>query len=545
MKTPIAALLLIATLQRAMARDIQPEWPQVKIDFVDALDPGSWRLFITALHDLNTPIPVTEHALEVFLLKGKGTLDPAQSKPLLRFEGDVPAKGYKGSIKPVQKAKVAQAVVIVLALHADIVPEVRDAMGKAVATLLKSLREDAKVAVLAYGDTLQVLWSPDGQQWEWQDLDEYERCLGRLRAEVSGKMSAAKFACGALIEGPANLEGRVRLPAAQGLFPRFFGIREAEQVFEEAQKRGHFVLGRKRAGPFLEPFAGGAIEAAARLAAVGSEQSALRMVIVLSDGRDGYLRATDLASEKIAQNRECTQAAQACAQARAKAGLQRNATTLDHEGASPECTKQVLSCTLPKVAQAMRRREEVVADYLSGLVPRLRAMNIRVHAIALPGSDEVGKKRLAALALKTGGTYREAENAGVLEKGVALALAAELQSQVVVTGAESLDPEQEYTALVVLSGEERIVSPPYLFKTGKRVFFFEKPVEKARRWVISKLGHTLGPPVFWVGLVVGTAVALFFVYLSGKGFVGLVKGFGKRKASPKIGPAKVPTLKRP
>ncbi len=534
------------------AREGGPEWPQVKVDRVDASDPARWRIFVTALGEGGRAIPIIERGLEVFLARGNEAVAPHSSSPLTRFDGDVAAKGFSGKVRAIGKSEVPQAVAIVVASHSDVPPEVREVLPKVLATLLKGLRKDARVTVILYGDVVQVLWSPDGQRGEWRDLNEYHECLGRLRREATGNGGdAAGVPCGRLVETPETVAGWVQsLPPGQGLFPRLFGIREAEEVVKEAERRGHSVLERRRTD---EPFATGAVEAAARLLILGSDPEAERLVLLLSDGRDGYLRVAGLASERVSRSPECTRAAKACTMRPGPAvgggprpkGA-RAISTQDHEGGSPECVRQTLECALPKVARALRRREEVVGEYLALLVQRLRAAGVRVHAIALPGTDEVGAGRLKALALKTGGTYRATQNVALLEKGAPEALADELKSQVVVSPPGSLDPGQGYSVAVALTGPDRLVSAPYRFRAGTRVLFFERPLSRARAWVLSRLGHTWGPPVFWTALVLGALMVLALAWTFGKAVVGLGKRLVKGGKPPKApGGFKVPTLKRP
>lgn len=547
----LVALVALWGPTAVLAQD--PEWPQVKVDRVDASDPGRWRVFVTALAPGGIAIPVIERSLDLYLARSGEILNPQGSSPLTRFDGDVPVKGYRGKIRLIGKSDVPQAAVIVVALHANVQRELREVLVKAVGTLLKGLRKDARVAVILYGDVIQVLWSPDGQRAEWRDLDEYQHCLGRMRREAVGDAPGGPgLPCGRFADNPELVGAWLRsLPPGQGLFPRLFGIPESEEVRKEAERRGHGVLERRRTDEPLEPFALGAIEAAARLLMIGVEPEAERLILLLSDGQDGYLRVADVASDQIRRSRACTDVATACASAGRGGRGRTPAPSEDHEGGSPECTRQVLECAIPRVSAALRRREDMVREYLLGLIPRLRAASIRIHAIALPGTEEVGAARLRALALKTGGTFRSAENLAILDKGAASSLAEEIASQVVVFPPVGLEPETEYSVAVAVGGEERLFSAPYRFRTGKRVLFFERPLGRARSWVLSKIGHTWGPPAFWTAVVLGALMALALVWTLGKGVVGLgkrlvQKGRGAAPKTPKPpSGVKVPTLKRP
>jgi len=538
----IRVIVLLCIAVPARGQQHRVEWPQVKINQVHALDPADWDLSVTALDASGKAMDLSAQTISVFL--GRERVDTTGA-PLTRFEGDLPQKGFRGRLKPIRKSDRTQAVVIVIAVHSDVTPEVREALPGAVATLLKGLKKDAKVSVLVYGDVLQVLWSPDGTRGDWRDLDDYQNCLGRLRDEAdSAPPAGPELPCGRLANSPEVVAGFVTaIPPGQGLFPRLLGVPESAEVVEMARQRGHARLERRHGTGVTEPFAIGAVEAALRLLMIGSDPGSERLILLLSDGEDGYLRISDLASRRISETPACREVAQAC---EARMAKRARSASLDHEGGSQECTREVLECTVPRLTQAMRRREEVVRDALTALVQRLRAAGVRVHAIALPQTRTLGTRRLEALSFKTGGTFRAARSLVDLDKGSVLALADELASEVVIRPAARLDAETDYVIAVSLDQGDRLVSAPYRFHTGRRVWFFEAPIHRGRAFLIAKLGHRFGPPVFWVALVVGGLAVLFLTWKLGKGIVALVKGLGKKAPKPAAPiPVKAPTLKRP
>ncbi len=560
---PLIGLLLCLVPLLAQAADgPAPEFPQVKIDRVDAINPSKWRVFMTLLGEGGQPLNLMEHNVALFLTEGKGPVRTQGVTPIAKFSSGLADKGFDGRMSGLAKADLKQAVVFVVALHTDVGPEVRTLLGEAMATVLEGLRKDARVGVLFYNDRIMTLWSPDGARAELRDLNDYQNCLFRLRREVveGGDPKDQSVACGRLFPAPDLVkEAAKAIPPGQGLFPRLFGIPDSAEVTTGARERGHTRMDETDILRGEEFFAAGAIEAALRILEVNSSPSDLREVIVLSDGRDGYMRVADLMSDHVApacrkQAKQCTQKGQATEQPKDELAAWESIPGMDHEGGSKGCTREVLACAIPKVADALRVREEAVRDYLVRMVYALRAAGVRVSSIAIPGSDEVGRARLQALALKTGGTFRAATATSQL-KASSKALSLELASQIMVTPDESLDPEALYAIAATVS-DLGLIANGYGFVTGKRVLFFAGPLGKARAWVIGKLGHTWGPIVFWVALVLAVLAAIFFVYMMGKMIVGMIKGAGKKAAgkvkgkfkppaAPKLPGVKPPAVKPP
>jgi len=308
-----------------------------------------------------------------------------------------------------------------------------------------------------------------------------------------------------------------------------------------------------------EPFASGAIEAALRMLEINSTPSDLREVVILSDGRDGYIRVADLVSDHVApacqaSATRCTAKGQAGETGKESQAAWESIPGMDNEGASKGCTKDVLSCAIPKVSGTLRSREDTVRDYLVALVHALRAGGVRLSAISIPGTDEVGKARLQALAIKTGGTFRTADATSQL-KALSKALSLELASEIMITPDQGLRPDTRY-ALAASVLDLGLVANSYGFATGNRVLFLEGPLSKARSWLIGKIGHTWGPIVFWTALVLSVVFIALFLYGMGKVVKGMIMGAGKKAAgkvkgkmkppaTPKLPGGKPPAMKLP
>ncbi|NOZ02502.1 MAG: hypothetical protein GXP54_11510 [Deltaproteobacteria bacterium] len=542
-----AQILLIVAMAafstRAAPQGLMPSFPQVKVDRVNAADPSGWSLQVTALNQDGESEELLRHKVSVFLKEGSDPIMPAGLEPIVRFDSGLPEPGFDGRMKSIRKADIRQAAIIVMAAHADITRQVGQAMKEALDAVLNGLREDARVGVVFYGDKVMVIWSPDGTRVELRDVNEYQHCLGRLRSEAMGRPydgPQGAVGCGGLFSSPSQVTGGLKtLPAGQGLFPRLFGIPEAAAVMEAARLRGHSPLDMRSGEAVGDLFATGGLEAAVRMLAAATDPSTSREIILISDGRDGYLRFADVESDRASRSRSCVARAKECSARTGRAGL-------DHEGGSRACTRQVLDCAIPKVAGALRVREEAVRDYMAALIRKLRLFDIRLSVIALPGTGDVGLARLKILALKGRGTFRSAGTIGGLVPVAATPLAEELATQVVIHPDRGLTPNTAYS--VAVSVDDDIYSGAYRFTTGESVMFWEGTWRRARSYAIRKLGHAWGPVVLWIAAVLAALLAVWLSWKMGKGIVGLIKkiGGGKARSGLKDQPRpRVPGLKRP
>ena len=537
-------ILLASTLLTgvALGEPRSPITPQVKVDRVDAADPSDWRVLVSALDPEGEPLKITESGIQVFLAEGKGPVRTTGIDPVARFGSDgLVAKGFSGSLKEVGKADVSQAAVFVVALHAEIPREAAAALPGALAVALDGLRPDARASMIAYHDAVLTAWNPGGDAPSFTDVNDFQDCLGGLRAVADRPDEAgAAVRCGRMFPAPAALTALAKagLPAPQGLFPRLLGIDEGGDALSWAEARGHSRIDRADEAYVHDRYAVGAIEAALRLLMSGSPASSLRSIVLFSDGRDGYLRYADAAGDKAAG--WCRSQAKECS---GKAGGHEGegGSALGPEGAAPACSRAVLECSIPRVSEALTRREQVVREALIDLVRMARAAGVRITTVALPGTDEVGAARLQALAVRTGGTYRPALATNQL-KAAGAAVAAEFQREAVIRPGTSLEKGREYT-LVVAAGD--LKSQPFRFVAGEGRAFGAGPWSRARTFAIGKLGHAWGPPILWVVAVLAALAVLGLALALGKGVSALVKKIGapakpKRPAAPKM-----PTLKRP
>ncbi len=418
-------------------------------------------------------------------------------------------------------------------------------MARALAGCLDGIGPQARVGLLLYGDGLQVLATGLDGTPVFRDLNDYQRCLGSMRLEADPtEPREPGVGCGRLFHGTAAVAAALgSLPAPQGLFPRLLGIPESVATMTVAAARGHGRVDHPMSAENPELFAEGAIEAGLRMLAAGTVPGTVRDLVLVSDGRDGYLRFADAAWDDVAS--ACMKVAPECRRSSRAAEDSTWEGAFDHEGGSPRCSRAVVDCAAPQVNQVLRGREQIVRDRLVRLVGLARAADTRVMALGLPSADVAGIGRMQGLALATGGTWRAAPDAATLGKTSASSVGRELSSALAIRPGVDLEPGGAYQVAVRVNRD--LVSLPYPFVAGQRTFPLSGLVTTGRAFAIARLGHAWGPPLFWVAVVLGVLAAIGMLFLLWKGIVALVKkiaGKGPKKPKKPATPA-MPKLKRP
>lgn len=530
---------------RPVAGNPAPVFPQVKVDRVDARDPGDLRLFVTAMDEGGEAMDLREADVSVFLGPGGQALATSQDAVAVRFVNESRTQGKRGEARALVAAGVDHAVVLVVALHAEVPADERAALPRVLAACLEGIEPGARVGLVLYGDGLQVLAAGADGSPVFRDLNDDQHCLGVLRREADPtEPREPGVTCGRLFQGPEAVLAAVEtLPASQGLFPRLLGIPESGSTMASAAVRGHDRVDRPLAAGSGDPFAEGAVEAGLRMLAAGTEPGSVRDLVLISDGRDGYLRFADTVWDGVAS--DCMKASPECRRTSRASEDPTWEAAFDHEGGSPRCSRAVVDCAAPLVNRVLRDREQVVRDRLVRLVGWARAADTRILALGLPSGDAVGVGRLKGLALASGGTWRTAPDAATLAKTAAAALGRELGAALVIRPGIDLEPGAAYQVAVRVNRD--LLSLPYPFVAGQRTLPFAGAVAAGRSFAIARLGHVWGPPAFWAVLVLAVLAAIGMLFLLGKGIVALGKKLvGKGPKKPKA-PAKpaMPKLKRP
>lgn len=252
----------------------------------------------------------------------------------------------------------------------------------------------------------------------------------------------------------------------------------------------------------------GAFEEALRMLLVYGRPDARKAILVIGDGRDGYL------DDDITCRRYYSAEEKFCA-GEAKEGM-----------SSPQARQAVLSCVqalLNTRATIMQNRfRERAAEWIA----LARAADIRVYAIGYSminpseGDADAGRisydyerERLELLALKTGGTYREVLAPGKIE-GAVKAATNEIQGEFIIELGGVLESEQSYSVQVEAilkfgSTKRGIKSVRYEFEAPFIPGGFWWWLEQKNKEFKEKVGTVL----YWVIIVVAILLILLILWL--------------------------------
>jgi hypothetical protein len=193
----LSTLVILATLLAAADVRSEPpvaEWPQAKIDRVDASNPGKWRVYVTGMDEGGKAIQLKEKEVALFLAETKDQVRNARD-PIEKFKQGAAAPGFSGKFEPVAKAEVKQAAVLVAAVHTDISPDVWAILPKVLAEPLAGLRKDARVGVVFYDDSIRVMTSPDGTRIETRSINSYQHCLATCAPRRGRRRTTRRPSC--------------------------------------------------------------------------------------------------------------------------------------------------------------------------------------------------------------------------------------------------------------------------------------------------------------------------------------------------------------
>jgi hypothetical protein len=508
--------------------------PQARIDHVDLSAWPRVRLLATVLDRRGQPVePKRIAALEV--LDGERAAAP----PLVRFKNGQPLDGRADAkLWPGSKAGVSHGVVVVVVGHqheALRLGSLGRRVKEATQSLLKRFGKTDRGQLIWAADRLRAWWGLKGRTGALSDLEETRAVCADARVEA---LSGGEITLGGGEEPPppgTDLCGlRADLPdvgklidavAFQGFFPRLFNLglpfyhpkrydcgppREALDRFGPlhganlAARAEELREQRERGEPI--DFDTSALDEALRLLLRDGREPERLAIILISDGKDGYLRSAARCQEDPpARCRELT-------------GKDRGA-----------CVDRHLELEAKRDQLAFR--DEVV--HWLGVA---RAAGIRVFAVGLGTLGTAWElERLRLLAERSGGTYREASSEADLAGAVA-ATAGEVFDPIVIDF-EHQEPDTLEAAMSVRL-KLTLDQPGGRGPTELRSEAAEAAVpalptwrERARRGVEDALvaaQEALGYRVYvWVGTALLVVAGLILALLAFLVLRGLVRLLGR------------------
>ncbi len=466
------------------------------------------------------PVPDLDKAIlegEVFLATG----EEKRPKSLVTFgEGGASAKeGPAARIVPMDKAGIPLDVVVIAAGHAGYkgIDALEESHKKALGKLLTGL-EGARVNLIWHGPLLYTYRALEGMDGGLARFDEEARgCEGaRLRWRIDstaepkeGEAAAPLPPCG-LLEGVGGTiatavgDGSEKNPGMpfRGRHSRLFDIYKLSDACAELDVSSTAIRNLNLDAVADVVIDKGAFEEGLRLLATYGRPEARKELIVLGDGRDGYIDDEQICRDRLTDG--------LCG-ARAK----------DLKGKS--AVEAVRACVQAELDRRSTTFQERFAAKVPTWIGLMRALDIRVHAIGynMQGTDGAvvshgfERERLELLALQTGGTYREVVNRPVDAVNAVDLLLAELAQERVVMVAADLPAESRGVAKfsLTLGGDafEGLVleSQEWTFGTGPRPSGWRFWLEKKDRW----LRHKVGMPWYWFCVVGFCLLGLFLLWM--------------------------------
>jgi len=504
-----AAVVFLASISSAPVY-AAPVFPQVKIDRVDMTDFPRLRVFATFLDRQLRPVAV-DRLLEVEVLSRRGRERP---ESMLLFQKGVAADSEEATMLARAKAGRPMGLVVVVAGTAMSplgLPAIDASLRKAVAAVFDGLVETDQANVLWYGDHIHTYIPTAGKTGELSNLsDRYAECQASLDAlpvedaaapTVGGTIEElGPEACG-LVTGHGELAAIIeKMQNFGGYHPALFGVRfmlpdvTPEHPLQE-------VPGARSVRP-LPAFA-----EALRMLVRQGEGLEQRTLVVISDGRDGYLLAEEDAKLRF-QRRDCV------------AALPGKATR--------KLEKERSACVQQKLHQFLGAEQKRYAEQAAKWLALARASGIRVHAVAYE-SDVADRafelERLEILSVESGGTFRRATGPGSLYEEVTN-LTEELNAQIVIDFTSALVQGEELSLRLraKVDGGNAFVSEDHPIVTPVFDESFMALVNGRLIWLQNAVGYTWYVVIL---VILGILGAFLFFKMGKKALGGLLKKASK------------------
>ena len=508
-RTLLVAALLLALAPSAPALG-SSAFPQVKIDRVDQTDFPRIRVFATFLDRQLRPVGV-DRLSEVEVLSRRGRERP---ESMLAFQKGVPVGDEEATLLARAKAGRPMGLAVVVAGTAMSplgLPAMDASLRKGVAGIFDELAETDLANVLWYGDHIHLFIPTAGKTGELSNLTDRRADCQAVREELTGGGASevvaggtleelGSEACG-LVSGHGELAGIVeKMQNFGGYHPSLFGVRlMIPDVTPEHPLREAPGARNENALP--------AFAEALRMLVRQGEELEQRTLVVISDGRDGYLLAEDDARLRF-QQRDCLEA------------LPGKATRARE--------KERGNCVQQKLHQFLGAEQKRYAEKASQWLALARAAGIRIHAIGYE-SDVADRsfelERLEILAVESGGTYRRATGPGSLYEEITN-LTEEINAQIVIEFTADL-AEGEELALRLrakVDGGNAFMSEDHPLLTP----VFDKSLLGMVDGRLIWLQETVGYTWYVIILVVLGILGAFLLFKMGKKALGgLVKKVGK------------------
>jgi hypothetical protein len=517
--------------------------PQVKINYVDLSKAPEIKIYLSFLDRKLRPVDFETFVKKLTVFR---KVDKEKSTELFSIADGEPA--FPEATEESEKSGVDQDVPPILGMVADeerglaisvIVPgtagdaysqgPLGSAQKSAVADFLKS-GKNHKLGVLWVSDTVQS-WVSGPNYNRFESLEEAQpdcdkslllqlETYGEPPSEEEGEAKKEPISCG-LTSTYDVIGDAISDKAYEGFYPHLFGLGMPPLVGGDAGAKPvhERMAGRLRVEDEDEDEAGENLALPAITVAMESlvrdaEAGQPRALVIVGDGRDGYVNRVE--ESRPALQDECATEHPLATRGQFKVGRQRSRYNRAQ-------LKERQNCTQLKIQALMTKEQKRFASKLGGWLGLARSAGIQIHTIANEAAKGYERDRLEILALRTGGTYRYAQDINSLGEAAAN-LSRELNEQIVLTFVDkSATPGATYSYGVELAYQTRDGSE----KTTAKLMPIQVPKKATgfRVWwrdTRSSLQGMLGKGGF-LALMIGLGLILGLLL-----FVLLKKFFGKK-----------------
>ncbi|NUN12817.1 MAG: hypothetical protein HUU55_04200 [Myxococcales bacterium] len=541
----LGAVLAVLYGDHAYAQQPKPEdFPQVKIDSIDIGDYPRVRIFASYLDERLVPINLAQVETTTVQIRKDG----GRPEDLLTFSRGAPPKGIKATSLPRGKAKRTVGVVILapgylasplgaIVGNESVLIEMENQLRSGISKFLKSLPAGDKANVIWYGDDPYTYIPTEASLNELTNFaDRYADCEKviaefRLRPGSVPEPKAGQTmrdlgreACG-LVSGldllPGIIEARSKLT---GHYPNLFGVRQLPTGVRPEYQRIEPTTARTiEPGPVLSE----ALKMAARAAGTVDQLA----VVLLTDGRDGYLYA-EADARGVAIRNVCPKI-----YSDPDAGVLKGK---ELEKAKQQVRELRNKCADDYVAAYVSAEQARFAESAAVWLGFASILGIRIHSVGIVSDINQNRDyeldRLRVLTVGSGGTYREADHPEELFEQI-VTLAKELNDQIVVEMDSGLEPGETaaYQLHLVLESEHHHTSDPFEV-TAPQIEAGVFP--KLRHWSVllqSKVGYTWYLVILIALLVIAAVLFLFLGIKIIKGIVAKLKKAGEAAAKQAVG----------
>ena len=534
----LAALLLAPGPARAAYTF---DKPQAKINWIDVSEAPIVKIYVSFLDRRLRPVPLKEvRTIEVNRHEDEG----GRGEKVKSFVDMLPEDGGDGEVILFSKAGDARDYVLVAAGHQD--PEMRDGdlgtnQRESLGIFFKKITS-GRLNLIWYSDRLLTYVDRSGKQGDLSDLaDSLDFCRekalesyeywGMAPPDPEEGEEAAGDPCG-LLEDFGKLEKILKDEPYRGFFPRLLGIESIEGCIKPRHER--IGKGGPEGGGGGEEVYGGAIDEAFRMLLQKGSIQKPKYLIVLSDGKDGYLDDAEDCRLKYLYDakKDLEKLRDSCReQTRGSRAFRDCLRDSDYAKKSRQVKAKAEGELLKRaVAMQQRFRDERLGRWLA----LADAGKVVVHAVGYPTGTPSERERLEILAMKTGGTYREVTEAAALGDAYS-DLVDELSNQYVILFDAGVKAKETATFSVKLS-----VGGAGSFKTAAFSVYVPEVISgfaALKRMGMEKfhwLENKVGSPWHIVIVVVAAILALLLLFLLFKMIIGLIKkifGKGAKKAA--------------